>query len=760
MTKLMKKLKMMLLLCICVVICLGTTIKALADEYTDGDFVYYEYGDYACITDYIGNATDIVIPNKVGGYPVDTVWSSAFTEEDEFKTVTVSDKVGYVNIPFCALASGCKINILGDETGLGVLDYEEGKKVYVECNWASQARYSGNVEHIYRDGQDLSKAKITVTPSKITKSQALSGGGPQVKVSLNGKTLTYGDDYYMDNAYYTQEIGKVTATVHGAMNDTSKVYGTKEFTFTIVPDAPEHLLGNTTTTYNKAGIKWDKSEDASGYEIYRKEKSGYKRIARVKSTVTTYLNKSLKESTGYTYKVRAYKWSGGKRIYSAFSNEVTVYTLPKKVKTTGYILKNQKISIKATIDNVDAYDGYNSNWTSPNEINNFMDHKGRYNVSYSAGNYVYIQRYSTTLKRIKTLKIKKKYPVVGDVICDKSGNYYIAWGKDDVKGNGNVVTFAISKYSYSGKHIKTTTLKSYSGYDCKWIFSAGSCDMAIQGNHLVCSYAKEMYNGHQKNETFAVNIKTMKKVTGYSYWVSHSFNQKVIALKDGGVLFGDHGDAYSRGFVLNYNNLKTNTYNEYVPFHFWCLNTDDMFHVNRTYAELGGIGEVDTGYVLVGTSAKSMNSKAPNQKQQLMIQIINPNTGKSILKGSSRTGSCYGTKYTDTGIKWLTNYKDGSYATNPKVLVVGRDRILVMWEKHKDYEYKGSYYMILSSSGKILKNTTSLKKARLCGNEDLNYYKGYVYWTSSQIEYKYSQKKGYYQTQNTVIHKLKVSNVK
>ena len=155
-----------------------------------------------------------------------------------------------------------------------------------------------------------------------------------------------------------------------------------------------------------------------------------------------------------------------------------------------------------------------------------------------------------------------------------------------------------------------------------------------------------------------------------------------------------------------------------------------------------------------------MNSKAPNQKQQLMIQIINPNTGKSILKGSSRTGSCYGTKYTDTGIKWLTNYKDGSYATNPKVLVVGRDRILVMWEKHKDYEYKGSYYMILSSSGKILKNTTSLKKARLCGNEDLNYYKGYVYWTSSQIEYKYSQKKGYYQTQNTVIHKLKVSNVK
>lgn len=742
---------------------LGLTINAQAEEGRYGDFIYYEYGDYADITEYVGSETDIVIPNKVGVYPVNNVYYDAFTKENQLKSVTISKNVGYVNLDFSALKSGCKINVLGDNTGLSIFNNGEGKKIYVECNYASAARYVGGVEYIIRDGYDISKAKITVTPSTITKTDAMWGSSPEIKIQINGKTLTENIDYYFESAFwYEQEIGEIVIYVHGLPNDQTKVYGTTKCKYTIVPDAPGKLIGDTTTTYNKAGIKWEKSEGVTGYEIFRKEKGEYKLLKRVYGdSKTSYLNKSLKESTGYTYKVRAYKLYKGKRIYSAFTNELTVYTLPKKVKTTGYTLTNNKIKTQGFIDSVNAYSGYNCNWTSPSGINDFIDYKGVYTVSYDYGNYVYIQRYSsTTLKGIKTIKIKKKYPILGDVICDKSGNYYIAWGQNDEKGNGDIVTFAISKYNYSGKHLKTTTLKSYEDYDCRYLFEAGNCAMTIQGSHLVCSYAKEMYNGHQKNETFAINIKTMKRVEGYSYWVSHSFNQRVIPLKDGGVLFGDHGDAYSRGFVLNYNNLKTKEYKEFIPFHFWGLDTNDMFHVNRTYAQLGNIGEVDTGYVLVGTSAKLMTSKAPEQKQQLMIQIINPSTGKSVLKGASRTGKSFGVKYTDSGIKWLTNYKDGSYATNSNMIVIDKDRILVMWERHKNNEFVDSYYTILSSSGKVLKKTKSLKKVRLCGNEELNYYNGHVYWTSAQVDYKYSQKKGYYTEQNTVIHKLKVSNVK
>ncbi len=761
----MKTLKKILLsLGLVFLLCQGYSSNTMAEEGTEGDFTYYyyEYSGYAEITGYNGDDVDVIIPDEIGGYLVNSVNINTFTSTNLYKSITVSENVGYIYIDFNIMASEGRIILLGDDTGLSLQNTNSDKKVYVECNYASVARYLSDVEYIYRDGHHISEANISIYPSEITRSEAELGTYPEVKIKINGKLLDENDDYYIEYTYpAVTTIGEVSVNVRGSLNKDTKVYGTTTFTYTIKPDSVGKLYGNINTTHKRAGISWNKSKQVTGYEVYRKENGKYKRVAIVKgSSKNKYLDNNLKESTGYTYKVRAYKTKAGKKYYSEFSNELTVYTLPKKAKTSGYILTNKNIKIKGYANSVTAYDGYNSNWTSPSEINDFVDYKGRYTITYSASDYVYIQRYNANLKLIKTIKIKKKYPKLGDVICDKSGNYYIAWGKDDVEGKGNVVTFAISKYNYKGKHIKTATLKSYDGYDGKWIFEAGNCAMSIQGNHLVCSYAKEMYNGHQKNETFAVNIKNMKRIDGYSYWVSHSFNQRVIALKDGGVLFGDHGDAYDRGFILNYNNVKEQKYNSYVPFHFWGLDTDDMFHVNKTYAQLGNIGEVDTGYVLVGTSAKSMTSAAQNQKQQLMIQIINTETGKSVLKGSTRTGTCMGAKYTDTGIKWLTNYKDGSYATNSNMIVIDKNRILVMWEKHKDYEYKDSYYMILSSTGKILKKATSLKKARLCGNEELNYHKGYVYWTSAEAETLYDWNRGQYEVKKTIIHKLKVANMK
>ncbi|MBQ4067947.1 MAG: fibronectin type III domain-containing protein [Lachnospiraceae bacterium] len=764
----MKTLKRILLsLGLIFALCQGYSINTMAEEGMEGvftyDYYYDEYGGYTHITGYHGDTYEVVIPDMIGGHKVESVYESAFSDECSFKTVTVSANVDFVSIKYSSLADGAKIILLGDNTRLSLYNYEEGKKIYVECNCASVSRYWSDVEYIFRDANDISKAKITVEPSVITKSQAESGVTPSFTVEFEGKKLVEGIDYYLEDLYpLATDIGEVKKYIAGTLNEKTKINGIIYVSYTIIPDISEKVQGDITTTHNKAGIKWEKSKGVTGYEIYRKEADKYKLVNRVKgASNTSYIDTGLKESTAYTYKIRAYKSKEGKKFYSEYSDEITIYTLPKKAKTSGYKLTNKRINVKAILSSVTAYDGYNSNWTSPSEVNDFIDYKGRYTMAYASNSYVYIQRYNSNLKHLKTLKIKKKYPQLGDVICDKSGNYYIAWGKNDVKGKGNVVTFAISKYNYKGKHIKTATLKSYDDYDGKEIFEAGNCAMAISGNHLVCSYAKQMYNGHQKNETFAVNIKNMKKVTGYNYWVSHSFNQRVIALRDGGVLFGDHGDAnVTRGFALNYNNIKTNEYNTFLPFHFWGLNTDDMFHINKTYAQLGNIGEVDTGYVLVATSAKSMTSSAPVQKQQLMVQIISHNTGESVLKGSSRSGSCLGIKQKDTGIKWLTNYKDGSYATNSNMIVIDRDRIVVMWERHKDYEFVDSYYMILASNGKILKKATSLKKQRLCGNEELNYHKGYIYWTSAEVISNYTWETGYTEKSKVIIHKLKVSAMK
>lgn len=751
----------------------GYNITVFAEETVEEElgYGYFKYEDFTFydledgniyLMKYNGSSDKVVIPEEVEGKKVRYIDWMAFEGEDRYSSITFPASVSSINLDAKILAPDAKIIILGKDTYLYLDNCNVDKKVYVECEYGSAAMWVDNVEYIYRGACDISKAQITIENKHTTITDAQMGNLPEIEVKCNGKKLKVDEDYYLVRPYGDQiTVGKLEAKIVAIYNDKTKVYGEKKFSYTISPNSTAGLRGAVNTTYNQVGLRWEKVKGVTGYEIYRLEKDSYKLVARVKGySKNTYTDKKLKESTKYTYKVRTYKVSKGKRYYSKFSNVTEVYTLPKKAKTSGYTLTNKKINLKTPINNLMSYDGYNSNWTSPSEMHDFFDYKGKYTIAYSDDNYVYIQRYNTNLKHINTIKIQKKYPQVGDVIADNAGNYYIAWGKNDVAGKGNVVTFAISKYSYKGKHIKTTTLKSYDGYDGKEVFEAGNCVMAINGNQLVCSYAKQMYNGHQKNEIFAVNMKNMKRVKGYDYWVSHSFNQKIIATRDGGIVFGDHGDAYDRGFILNYNNLKTGKFISYIPFHFWGLHTNDMFHVNKTYAQLGNIGEVDTGYVLVGTSAKSMTSIAADEKQQLMLQIINPETKKSILKGSTRSGTCYGAKAKDTGIKWLTNYTDGSYATNSNMAVIDKDRIVVMWERYKDYEFVDSYYMILSSTGKILKNTTSLNKARLSGNEEVTYYKGCIYWTSAQYEYGYDWVRGEYYINNTVIHKLKVSNMK
>ena len=118
---------------------------------------------------------------------------------------------------------------------------------------------------------------------------------------------------------------------------------------------------------------------------------------------------------------------------------------------------------------------------------------------------------------------------------------------------------------------------------------------------------------------------------------------------------------------------------------------------NFTNARLGGIAKVSTGIVLVGSSAPSMSEKFRKENQQLFIQIVSPVTQKSMLSGSRRKGSSCGSSRTDTGVKWLTNYKDAS-VTASAVAVMERQQILVLWEKESSAGTE-SYYMVLSPHG-------------------------------------------------------------
>lgn len=70
----------------------------------------------------------------------------------------------------------------------------------------------------------------------------------------------------------------------------------------------------------KVYIRWWKVNNSQGYEIYmsRKKKSGYKKIKTTKAL--KYTKKGLKKKKYYYFKVRAYKYSNGKKSYTPFSS--------------------------------------------------------------------------------------------------------------------------------------------------------------------------------------------------------------------------------------------------------------------------------------------------------------------------------------------------------------------------------------------------------------------------------------------------------
>jgi len=343
----------------------------------------------------------------------------------------------------------------------------------------------------------------------------------------------------------------------------------------------------------------------------------------------------------------------------------------------------------------------------------------------------------------RELRIEKKYPKLGDIISDDDGNFYIVWGKENDTDDVNIETVFISKYSAEGAYIKTTGFKGESrmGADgnTKNPFRSGNCVSAIGNGYLMVNYARAMYNGHQSNSVVGVKISDMSPFEWDSIWsipyTSHSFNQDLIWSKHAGdFVYADHGDAYSRGFNI------TTSAGEYPIFNFYLeANANyNMFVVNKTFAQLGGLAETSKGVALVGASAKSISEAAKDEKQNLFVQIFDP-TAKEVSKsmfigGEDRSGATSMdindnknaplTPVTDYGVHWLTNYTDTDVIA-PQV-VCANDRLVILWATDAD-----TFYMILSADGEVLTPATSLNGVPLNAAERPVYHNGSVYWAAS-----------------------------
>lgn len=383
-----------------------------------------------------------------------------------------------------------------------------------------------------------------------------------------------------------------------------------------------------------------------------------------------------------------------------------------------------------------SYDSSWSRWEGVSDVSQFKDGNGNMYFAYaSSNNKLVINRLKTDMSTKRLFTIDKAMPKIGTVLADKK-YIYVVWGAKSGK-NSNETAIKVCKYNADGKEVGSV---SYTRKEIDTVipFEGGNCDAAISNGVLYCNFSKERFDGHQQGIEIAVNTTNMTKTKGArNFWCSHCFGQRTLVDSNGNVWYANHGDSYPRAFQICGPDGTREV------FHFYCSSSasDNMMILNRTNAEIGGLCETSNGMFFVGMSVKGMTEK--EYSSQPYNIFITSADGKFMLDGAeSRTGTCKGKNYTDTNIKWLTNYSSDHGVTDATAVSTDNDAIAIVWEEN----YKDTYYMILDASGNIQQKKAPVPGLKFNTCETPLYKDGCLYWIASAPD-----KSG---TNGTYIYKL------
>lgn len=131
---------------------------------------------------------------------------------------------------------------------------------------------------------------------------------------LNGisKSLACGTKYYYKVRAYKVVNGKA-------------IYSNYSKVVSATPTLSAPKLTAKRRNSSSINVSWNKVDGATYYQVYRatSEKGKYTLLSTMDAKSTSKISKSLKTGRKYYYKVRAYRWQNGKRVYSNFSKVVS-----------------------------------------------------------------------------------------------------------------------------------------------------------------------------------------------------------------------------------------------------------------------------------------------------------------------------------------------------------------------------------------------------------------------------------------------------
>lgn len=170
-----------------------------------------------------------------------------------------------------------------------------------------------------------SSKKIANCKFSISSTVAYTGKTltPTVTVK-NGKTTLKKGKHYTVTYSSNKNFGTAKAVIKAKKG--SGYTGSKTLTFKIVPAKVTGLKKGTVKT-NSIQLKWAKVKGATGYRVYVYNTSAKKYVTAKTVTTNRATMTSLKASTNYTYRVKAYAKVKNTTVWSAYSDKIVVKTL-------------------------------------------------------------------------------------------------------------------------------------------------------------------------------------------------------------------------------------------------------------------------------------------------------------------------------------------------------------------------------------------------------------------------------------------------
>jgi alpha-tubulin suppressor-like RCC1 family protein len=338
-----------------------------------------------------------------------------------------------------------------------------------------------------------------------------------------------------------------------------------------------------------------------------------------------------------------------------------------------------------------------------------------------------IFQYSPEMALLKKIVVSSGEPsfLPGAFVVDESGNIFVFYAKGaNAYDEHNMM---VVKYSPSGEELSRFSLNarpSDSYYGVRLPFNASGCRMEISGDYIAVYFGREMFvsgdgQNHQASYGFIINKNSMERLQGYSIpYVSHSMNQFILPLQNGAFLFADHGDGNPRAFAFEKIDPQNLNRNDKINSFVFKGNNGQ----NETLAEMGGLSKTSAGYIFAGTYDKSSGMDYIAGPRNLFVLIMN----ESLNVISQPV--------------WLTNYGEFESACRPKIVRLGVDRFLLLWERvdnaKMDYRFTATgrkcetFAMMIDKDGNVLQPARKIQDDALTANDVLRYNPATqrVYW--------------------------------